>query len=318
MLLSPPAEVVSSAEESALAVELWRAEPASVRYVGHSENRVCGFTRAGQQYFLRCVSPERRALDQIKAELDFILHLHRGGVSVSLPLTSAHSRLVESIRRDRQTLFACAFAEAKGEPFAFGLHAANVKHFFLRGRTLGRIHALAKTYAPAGDLRRFSWDEDALLRDIEDYLPATEEAVWMEYRRLMDWLRGLPRESSSFGLIHGDFGATNFRCRADRLTVFDFDDCCHHWFAYDLAITIYPHGWREKATALLAALLEGYTQETGCAVLRADLLNFCRLRQLYLFLSHAKKWGLSNLSDERARWFARVRQNIARGYVLRD
>ena len=98
--------------------------------------------------------------------------------------------------------------------------------------------------------RRFAWDEDDCILNAERYLPQSESVVWAEYRRLMDWLHKLPKDDQSFGLIHGDFGATNYRYKDNRLCVFDFDDCCYHWFAYDLAITIYPHGLRRCKDAL--------------------------------------------------------------------
>jgi len=133
----------------------------------------------------------------------------------------------------------------------------------------------------------------------------------------MSWLRKFPKDEQSFGLIHGDFGATNYRYQDNRLTVFDFDDCCYHWFGYDLAITIYPHGWRKEAEALLGSLLEGYSKETVWDDrLTRDLMSFCRLRLLYMFLTYAKKWGFSDLSEQQASWFAQKRENIARGYKL--
>lgn len=47
-------------------------------------------------------------------------------------------------------------------------------------------------------------------------------------------------------------------------------------------------------------------------------MSFCRLRLLYMFLTYAKKWGFSDLSDRQASWFARKRENIAIGYNLSD
>jgi len=106
-------------------------------------------------------------------------------------------------------------------------------------------------------------------------LPQSESVVRAEHHQLMDWLRGYPRNEQSFGLIHGDFGATNYRYKDGCLMVFDFDDCCYHWFAYDLAITIYPHGWRKEGKALLESLLDGYSEKTTCQIgSTADLINF--------------------------------------------
>ena len=299
------------------AAKLWRGEPTSLRHIGDSENHVYSFIASGKRRFLRLTSSHHRSLSQIEAELDFIRHLHQGGASVSLPLTSVNGLAVEKWQCASHDFLACVFEEAEGELFAFNSDAANAEHFRLRGRTLGRIHALAKKYAPSANSRRSAWDEDDCILNVESYLPKSESVVWAEYHRLMEWLRELPKDEQSFGLIHGDFGAANYRHRDNRLTVFDFDDCCYHWFAYDLAITIYPHGWRKEAGALLDSLLEGYSEENVWdARLTKDLMSFCQLRLLYMFLTYAKKWGFSDLSDRQASWFAQKRENIAGGYRL--
>jgi amicoumacin kinase len=299
------------------AAKLWRGETASLQHIGDSENYVYSFTAAEKRCFLRLSSTHHRTLSQIEAELDFVRYLDQGGVAVSLPLTSLNGLAVEKIESAGRDLLACVFEEVEGEPFVFNPDEANTKHFRMCGQTLGRIHALARKYAPSADSRRFAWNEDDCILNAERYLPQSENVAWTEYHHLMDWLRKLPKDEQSFGLIHGDFGATNYRYHEDRLSVFDFDDCCYHWFAYDLAITIYPHGWRREAVALLDSLLEGYCEENVWdARLTNDLINFCRVRLLYMFLRYAKKWGFSDLSDQQISWFAKKRENIEAGYRL--
>lgn len=296
---------------------LWQAIPHSIRPVSDSANLVLTFNTPDKRIFLRLASELDRTLEQIEAELDFLSYLHTGGVSVSLPVHSVNGRTVEIIRIGNESLLACAFREAVGEQFVFGADEANKKEFRLRGQTLGRIHALSKNYLPSQGKRRFHWNEDDLLCNTERYLPRSESVVWAEYDQLMSWLRYFPKSDASFGLIHGDFGPTNYRRQDGQLTVFDFDDSCYHWFAYDIAITIYPHGWRREVKALMDSLLAGYSEQTNNALpTTEDLTGFCRLRQLYMFLSYAKKWGFTNLSDEQRSWFAQKRENIARGYDL--
>ncbi len=302
------------------ALKLWRGEPATLRHVSDAANHVYSFISTGRTLYLRLTPEAFRTREQIEAELDFVSHLARGGgVAVSLPVRSANAETVEVIRIADEPFFACVFEEVEGESFVFGTDEFNESHFRLRGQTLGRIHALSKNYAPAPARRRFRWDEDKLLRDAESYLPESETIVWREYRHLTEYLRDYPSSADTFGLIHGDFGATNFRITKDGLAVFDFDDSCYHWYAYDLAVTVYPHGRRSDAGRLVAALLEGYAEETqGQACTRDQLTLFCRLRLLYMFLSYARKWGLENLSARQREWFSQKRENIARGYALND
>lgn len=314
----PMTDTKSLEQIGMVATLLWQAMPHSIRPVSDSANLVLTFNTPDKRIFLRLASERDRRLEQVEAELDFLRYLHEGGVSVSLPVRSVNGRTVEPIQIENQLLLACAFHEAEGEQFIFGDDDdANEREFRLRGQTLGRIHALSRDYMAPEGKRRFQWSEDDLLCNTERYLPRSESIVWTEYDQLMSWLRYLPKSSASFGLIHGDFGPTNYRRQDGQLTVFDFDDSCYHWFAYDIAVTIYPHGWRKEVKALADSLLAGYSEQmNGALPDREDLRGFCRLRQLYMFLSYAKRWGFTNLSDQQQRWFAQKRENIARGYNL--
>lgn len=232
-----------------------------------------------------------------------------------LPIASKAGRLIEEIPVRGSSLFACVFNEAEGERFRYDPTRCNGDHFRLRGKALGRIHALSRTYVPSGSFQRFAWDEDNLLLQVDDFLPVSERMVWREYQALMERLRDLPTSSQTYGLIHGDFGDTNYRHHHDRLNVFDFDDCCYHWFVYDLAIAIYPHGWRREGLHLLDRLLEGYAENMQLNVTLADMTMFCQWRLVYMFLVYARKTRFEHLPALQAEWFAQKRENIARGYT---
>ena len=296
------------------AVKLWRGDNESLEYLGNSANYVYSFTESGKTRCLRLTSGRNRAKEQIEAELDFIAYLRRGGINAMLPVSSVAGRLIEEIPSAQGFLFACAFEYAKGERFRYDSAKSNKEHFRLRGRTLGQIHALSKDYNPYGNFRRFAWDEDNLLLNAAGFLPQSEKIVWREYDALKEQLREFAKSRETYGLIHGDFGETNYRYQNARLNIFDFDDCCYHWFAYDLAVTIYPHGWRKEGLQLLNWLLEGYSETMPLNVTLADVTMFCRWRLLYMFFVYARKWGFKNLSEQQAEWFARKRENIARGY----
>jgi Ser/Thr protein kinase RdoA (MazF antagonist) len=296
------------------AVKLWRGDNESLKYLGESANRVYSFAQSAKTRYLRLASSRHRTKEQIEAELDFIFHLQRGGVNVALPVSSVAGRFVEEIPSTNDLLFACVFEQAEGKPFKYNSAESNKEHFRLRGRTLGQIHALSKTFVSSGGLRRFAWDTDELLLDVESFLPKSEKIVWREYDRLKERLRGLSKSKQTYGLIHGDFGETNYRYQNSQLNVFDFDDCCYHWFAYDIAVPIYPHGWRKEGLQLLGWLLEGYSESMQSNFSLADITLFCQWRLVYMFLVYARKWGFKDLSQHQVEWFAQKRENIARGY----
>jgi len=297
------------------AIELWRGSPGSLQQIGDFASDVYSFLESGRKRYLRLTSSRDRTKAQIEAELDFIAYLHQGGVNVVLPISSTAGRLIEEIPVTSSSLFACVFNEAQGERFRYDSTRHNRDHFRLRGRVLGRIHALSKAYVPFGSFRRFAWDEDNLLLQADEFLPKSETIVWREYHATKERLRDYQKSSQTFGLIHGDFGDTNYRHHHGRFNVFDFDDCCYHWFVYDLAITVYPHGWRKEGLQLLDWLLEGYSESMPLNVTPADITMFCQWRLIYMFLVYARKWGFENLSEQQAEWFSQKRENIARGYT---
>jgi len=300
-------------KSAALAVKLWNGDAGSLQEVSDSANYVFSFIESDRKRYLRLTPGEERTKNQIEAELDFIAFLHQGGVNAALPIPSVAGRLIEEINFTKSSLLACVFAEAEGERFIYDSAKDSEKHFRLRGKTLGQIHALSKKYVPSGAFRRFAWNDDKLLIEA-DFLPKSEKIIWEEFVALKKQLQNYPQSDATFGLIHGDFGETNFRCRNERLNVFDFDDCCYHWFIYDLAVTIYPHGWRKEGLRLLDYLLEGYAKNMPLNIKREEITLFCRWRLVYMFLVYAKKWGFENLSEQQSAWLARKRENIARGY----
>ncbi len=300
------------------AIELWRGNPNSLRHVSHSANYVFSFTESGKKQYLRLTPTNARTKNQIEAELDFVAFLRRGCINAMLPIPSVAGRLIEEINYAENALFACVFEEAEGERFSYDSAEDNKKHFKLRGKTLGQIHALSKNYVPSDNLRRFVWDEDRLLLETSRFLPKSEKIIWRELDALKEQLKDYPKSAETFGLIHGDFGETNYRCQNERLNIFDFDDCCYHWFLYDLALTIYPHGGRKEGLQVLDWLLEGYSEYVPSTVTLANLTIFCQWRLVYMFLVYARKLGFDNLSEQQKTWFAQKRENIACGYKWQD
>lgn len=296
------------------AVKMWSGSANSVRQISVSANYVFSFIDTGKKRFLRLTPESGRTKSQIAAELDFVIYLRQNGINAALPINAASGCLIEEVDFGGKPLFACVFEEAEGEQFRFDSAESPKEHFKLRGKTLGEIHKLSQKYVPAIDSRRFSWDEDSLLIEIDKFLPCSETIIWREYAKLKEWLENYPKSSETFGLIHGDFGETNYRYQNSQLNIFDFDDSCYHWFIYDVAVTIYPHGWRKEGLQLLECLLEGYGEKMELRFTLADVTMFCQWRLIYMFLVYAKKWGFRNLSPRQSEWFVRKRENIAGGY----
>src|SRR5205823_9967256 len=130
------------------------------------------------------------------------------------------------------------------------------------GRWIGRLHHASQLFQPQGPMR-FHWFEDPLFRDPEHFLPESEPRLREEFAALIKYINARPASRENYGLVHGDLGPHNWRIQGDRVTAFDFDDCCYHWFAFDIAVAMvaarrlqakYRRGY-------LASLLDGYAQE---------------------------------------------------------
>jgi amicoumacin kinase len=297
------------------AIVYWRGAADSLKYQGESTNAVFSFTSAGSSRFLRISASRCRPIVQIGAELDFIIYLHNHGLNVASPLTSINHRFIEPIQQGN---YLCVvFEAAMGQPFQFSQPQADQQHFFLRGKILSHLHSLSRSYRAAHHRQRQHWQQDEVFQTIEEYLPRQQTSIWREYDSLMDWLAVRPVDESAFGLIHGDVGTTNFLCHDETITLFDFDDACYHWFLYDLAITFYPHGYKPGAAQLLKALLRGYRgQLCPDSETIHEIVQFCRLRQLYLYLYYTGKWARQSLTAQEARWLVEKRANIERGYQI--
>jgi len=168
-------------------------------------------------------------LDQLLAD---------GGVSVAKAIRSDNGQLVETVD-DRQGghFLVTAFEKAHGRP---PLDAWSPSLYQAYGPMLGAMHALAEHYQPADVAwKRPEWN-DNLFELVEHFLPASETVVRAKYHQVCDHLQALPKDKTTYGLIHQDAHGSNFFVDdAGRITLFDFDDCAYSWFSNDIAIVLF-------------------------------------------------------------------------------
>jgi len=151
---------------------------------------------------------------------------------------------------------------APGHVFSYYTHPEDwTRSAFVEwGRLIGRVH---EATGPVSD--RESQRPAARLERV----PALKHAAGMpevarEHETLLEWLHSLPRTPDVFGLIHSEIIQGNMSIEGRRFTLFDFDDCLHHWHAHDLAMPLYysslfrPNWDRAALEKFLQALLEGY------------------------------------------------------------
>ena len=202
------------------------------------ESFIFEFERDGAGYILRIGHSFRKSETLIQGEVDWINHLARGGVSVAQAIPSESGKLVEVIDDQQGGQFlVTAFVRAEGQPP--WITGWNSERFETYGHLLGKMHALAMDYQPTPAWKRPDWD-DASMKFIDLYLPSSEVIAHQKYRSLLEHIYTLPKDKTSYGLIHQDAHQNNFFMDTNgALTLFDFDDCAYSWFINDIAIVLF-------------------------------------------------------------------------------
>jgi Ser/Thr protein kinase RdoA (MazF antagonist) len=188
------------------------------------------------------------------------------------------------------------------------------------GRLLGRIHALTKKYRPSqAAWTRLEWD-DPINLDCERNIPASEAHIAEKFRTIVEYLRALPKEADSYGLIHQDAHPANFFINeAGEITLFDFDDCVYGWFIYDIAMPLfYMNVGRNDAVAsasdaqtftseFMRHFLRGYSQEYQLdPKWLKELPYFLKFREIDLYALVHRSFG-SDYEDDA--WCASYMKN---------
>lgn len=301
----------------------WGGKPEDLELLGQVENFVYGLRAAGRDLILRLTHSSHRTPDQVRGELDWMDHLHRHGVNVAAPIRSSNGRFVETVPARGSAFIVTAFERAPGgavdrnDPSVWN-HAL----FEEWGRTIGRMHAAARTYVPSDPaFGRSEWYEEDLLVNAACYLPPSEGAALENLGRCVRWLGGLSQNPRCYGMVHTDVHTGNFFYHDGRITVFDFDDAAYHWFAYDIAMPLYyallgfPYEAKEEQAAFcrefFPAFMHGYAHENAIDPdWMAQLPRFLQFRDRLLHVFCFKKFDMANLTEGQERFLNRMRATV--------
>jgi Ser/Thr protein kinase RdoA (MazF antagonist) len=286
---------------------LWGPGVQDVTHVRTGENSVWRFDERGG-YILRVTSDVHRTSNQLKGELAFVEHLAANGLNVASPIESLTGEKVVDVSRlvgSEGATYATVFKRLQGRHFDDYSKDMGRPLFMDWGRAMGRLHLLSETFVAPPGLRRPDWNRDEVAGcpvigvDVDDRL--------LKLRNdLVGWLGGMPREPTHYGVVHGDLERTNFVMNDGGIGIFDFDDCCHHWFCWDIVCALwrFRNATPDDRSAFLGWFLEGY-----CAVREPDAVllerfsDLMRLRTVGLLLYRARGRGTPATDD----WDKRTR-----------
>jgi len=210
-----------------------RAEPRFIRAV---ENFVYAVDVDGSEWVLRLTCANRRAMDELASELDWIQFLSANGLSVAYPLPSVRGNVVERLSGGRGDYYAAVFRKAPGHSLRQVTDFSDTV-VGAWGAYIGRIHALTQRYSvPDGTTKRAHWQNELTLQVALRSVDVRGCRYSDILLQLLEWQRSLEQPADAYGLVHADLHHGNFFVQESTITAFDFDDCCYHWFAYDLAV----------------------------------------------------------------------------------
>ena len=245
---------------------------------------------------------DRREEDYL-AETEYVHYLAEGGAAVADVIPSKNSRLVEKLAVDGTDIFISRFEYAKGILLADNGYRYREGHplseyFHNIGAALGRIHALSKKYQPKH--RRADYFDKYNMSYIDCLISDSYAALKRAMANRIEKFMTLPRDDSSYGLVHFDYSDGNYHIdmSSGKITVFDFDNSMYCWYMFDLAnLWTHGEGWcmgendPEKRRAIMndyfSSVLDGYKEETD--------LSEEMLKELPLFIDMVL---IENIVDE--------------------
>jgi len=296
-------------------MELYEVEGKLNLLSGGYQNTVYQFEKGEAAYIMRVSDAGRRTKGQIDDEVQWLLFLKENDVQVAAPIRNVHQSYVEGSQKN----YVIAFQKAKGKQVdVYNMSVWNETLFEKWGRLIGKLHRLSSE-KPLALTNRPAWTSDNPdLLGLGKSLESKEMSV--VYKRLLGKLQGFEKKETTFGLIHNDLHQGNFFFDGEDITLFDFDDCAYHWYAYDIAVSFY-HAYWQGTSANPAAVsfgedfmrdfMAGYKKEHS--VDKDILLQipiFLKIRELFLYALFMEKWNVNALEEWQEYTIHQLRESI--------
>jgi Ser/Thr protein kinase RdoA (MazF antagonist) len=201
---------------------------------------VYGFAREARSYVLRLTPPSADTdLERQRAILAWMAYLADHGAFVPEPLPSQDGRLVEIIPSPDDNWLVVAFTRAEGIlSEELSLDQWDDGQFQVLGKSIGKMHAIARGYAPSKEMTYPDWKNGG---NLFSHALQNEFGLKEKQSFVLEQIRSLPKTADAYGLIHCDLHFGNFFLDIPRqkITLIDFDDCAYGWFVMDIAVLLF-------------------------------------------------------------------------------
>jgi Ser/Thr protein kinase RdoA (MazF antagonist) len=293
------------------------------------QNFVYEASRDTKSCIIRIAHSTHRSLSMIEAELEWVLYLFNHGVNAAAPIRSLEGKLVHKINHGDSYFITAAFEKASGAKPHYEAFMEDKNLIQRLGRITGKIHALSKKYQiDKGLVERCDWKDNNYLTRFAEYIPASYTNVIEKTQQFLNELLLLPKDTDSFGLIHGDIHLNNLHVHNDEVTLFDFDECEYNWFAADIANPLFyatplPSDGREQRTRTAKRFydyfMEGYFQEKSLdSYWLKRMPLFLRLREILVYSGAFRSLDLNNLHPWSKEMLETTTNNIENGLPFLD
>jgi Ser/Thr protein kinase RdoA (MazF antagonist) len=263
---------------------------------GTSASSVFGVRINGATHFLRLTSQSFRTAGDVTDELGFLRHLCSQGVRVAMPVPSIYDRMVERVGGYHAALF----RRAPGLRATPEARLWNRAFFREWGRTLAFQHQAARTVCSAWSGWRQDWRREPVLVEGLKYIRGNDKELAHCVDAILAELNLQGDAFGDVGMIHADLGPQNFRYDPEfGITAFDFDNCCRHWFLYDIAVALSVLRLRSEREQLVQWIFEGYRDVHPLPGDPGLLRLLLRLRLLYVYCDRLYSFGVAPGPDQR-------------------
>lgn len=289
----------------------WEHDSESLNFWRGSANYVYFFTYKDERYWLRFSKKDENSLEQIKAEIEFLLYLNNNSYPAVNLIKSKNGSYVEVVEMELETYYAVVFNNADG--VNLDMDDMTESQFECWGKDLATLHSLSKSFSPK-EYVRDSWkDLLKVTNDILSDFPNEKDAIY-ESDRIERWLNSLPVIKNNYGLIHYDFELDNvfFNEQLNKFDVIDFDSSIYHWYVMDIVCALGDlHDLESsKAEIGLQAFLKGYGSIMDIEDDYIKLMpKFQRFDNLVTFAKLLRSLQDSDFSKEPA-WLEKLRPRL--------
>jgi len=255
----------------------WNIDDARLDLVKHRENTVFRVTCAdGVRYALRIHQAGLHSDAALLSELTWMRALVDEDFAVPAVIAATSGELFVKSGDGDETRQCSLLEWIDGDLFndlgrvERGMRVELRDRYRRLGALSACLHNQASSWKPPDDFTRHAWDAEGLLGDeprmgrFWDH-PALTRDQRREFLKvrfvLRQFLDGLGKDTSRYGLIHADFLPDNIIVHDGGLTLIDFDDSGFGWHLYEMATALFPQIRQPFFDDLVDAWLEGYRAE---------------------------------------------------------